>query len=115
MDSYETPKGGWLGHSFNEFFTRRRLPGTRPIDGPSNPVVIVSPADSAFDGSWDITPKFDCRFQYKRPYLAPVGDKVLEFPARLITKLLFRWHTETWPCSRNRTRGSGQSGARLVV
>ncbi|CAG8597672.1 phosphatidylserine decarboxylase-related protein [Rhizophagus irregularis DAOM 181602=DAOM 197198] len=54
VDAYVVPEGGWLGHSFNEFFARKFLPGTRPIDGPSNPAVIVSAADSTFDGSWDI-------------------------------------------------------------
>ncbi|CAB4479488.1 phosphatidylserine decarboxylase-related protein [Rhizophagus irregularis] len=54
FDDYPPPPGGWLGHSFNEFFARKFLPGTRPIDGPSNPAIIVSAADSTFDGSWDI-------------------------------------------------------------
>ncbi|CAG8451643.1 9836_t:CDS:1 [Ambispora leptoticha] len=54
VDAYEVPPGGWIGHSFNEFFARKFLPGTRPIDRPSNPAIIVSPADSTFDGSWDI-------------------------------------------------------------
>lgn len=65
LDSYETPEGGWLGHSFNEFFARRLLPGTRPIDGPDNPAVIVSPADSSFDGSWDISPNSTVAFSIK--------------------------------------------------
>ncbi|GBB94798.1 hypothetical protein RclHR1_24140001 [Rhizophagus clarus] len=54
VDAYETPEGGWLGHTFNEFFARKFLPGSRPIDGPHNPAVIVSAADSTFGGSWDI-------------------------------------------------------------
>ncbi|RIA83558.1 phosphatidylserine decarboxylase-related protein [Glomus cerebriforme] len=54
VDAYEVSEGGWLGHSYNEFFARKFLPGTRPIDGPSNPAVIVSAADSTFDGCWDI-------------------------------------------------------------
>ncbi|CAB4419031.1 unnamed protein product [Rhizophagus irregularis] len=54
FDDYPPPPGGWLGHSFNEFFARKFLPGTRPIDGPSNPAIIVSAADSTFDGSWNI-------------------------------------------------------------
>ncbi|PKK68695.1 hypothetical protein RhiirC2_833379 [Rhizophagus irregularis] len=54
VDAYVVPEGGWLGHSFNEFFARKFLPGTRPIDGPSNPAVIMSATDSTFDGSWDI-------------------------------------------------------------
>lgn len=55
IDSYEVPQGGWT--TFNEFFARKFLPGTRPIDGPSNPAVIVSAADSTFDGFWDIDDK----------------------------------------------------------
>ncbi|CAB4412566.1 unnamed protein product [Rhizophagus irregularis] len=54
VDSYVVPQGGWLGHSFNEFFARKFLPGTRPIDGPSNPAIIVSAADSTFDGCCNI-------------------------------------------------------------
>ncbi|CAB4475712.1 unnamed protein product [Rhizophagus irregularis] len=54
LDAYEIPKGGWLGHSFNEFFARNFTKGTRPIDGPNNPAVIVSGADSTFDGCWNI-------------------------------------------------------------
>ncbi|GES76106.1 phosphatidylserine decarboxylase [Rhizophagus clarus] len=48
VDSYVVPKGGWIGHTFNEFFAREFLPGTRPIDGPNDPHVIVSAADSTF-------------------------------------------------------------------
>lgn len=40
VDAYEVPNGGWK--TFNEFFARKFLNGTRPIDGPSNPAVIVS-------------------------------------------------------------------------
>nr|CAG8662401.1 7793_t:CDS:1 [Entrophospora candida] len=57
LDAYEVPEGGWVGYTFNDLFARRFLPGTRPIDGPSNPAVIVSPADSTFDGSWNINAK----------------------------------------------------------
>ncbi|CAG8454284.1 9384_t:CDS:2 [Dentiscutata heterogama] len=52
MSNYEAPRGGW--HSFNDFFARKLLPGARPIDSPSDPAVIVSPADSTFNGAWDI-------------------------------------------------------------
>ncbi|CAG8563158.1 1765_t:CDS:1 [Diversispora eburnea] len=54
VDAYVVPQGGWIGHSFNDFFARKFLPGTRPIDGASNPAVIVSAADSTFDGFRDI-------------------------------------------------------------
>ncbi|CAG8473077.1 1223_t:CDS:1 [Paraglomus brasilianum] len=65
LDAYQVPEGGWLGHSFNELFARHFLPGTRPIDGPSNPAVIVSPADSVFDGAWDITQNSTVTFTVK--------------------------------------------------
>ncbi|CAG8459800.1 7652_t:CDS:1 [Paraglomus occultum] len=65
LDAYQVPEGGWLGHCFNEFFARHFLPGTRPIDGPDNPAVIVSPADSTFDGSWDITEDSTVTFSVK--------------------------------------------------
>ncbi|CAG8663246.1 phosphatidylserine decarboxylase-related protein [Gigaspora rosea] len=53
MNLYEAPREGW--HSFNDFFARKLLPGARPIESPDNPAVIVSPADSTFNGSWDIS------------------------------------------------------------
>ncbi|CAB4479489.1 uncharacterized protein OCT59_005776 [Rhizophagus irregularis] len=62
VDAYVVPEGGWLGHSFNEFFARKFLPGTRPIDGPSNPAVIASPGPLA---------------SYLQTH-APVDGKVLE-------------------------------------
>ncbi|CAG8830540.1 27331_t:CDS:1, partial [Racocetra persica] len=52
MNIYEPPRDGW--RCFNEFFARKLLPGVRPIDCPSDPRIIVSAADSTFDGSWDI-------------------------------------------------------------
>jgi phosphatidylserine decarboxylase len=52
VDAYVVPEGGWK--TFNEFFARNFTPGTRPIDGPFNPAVIVSAADSTFDGCWNI-------------------------------------------------------------
>ncbi|MBN1374884.1 MAG: phosphatidylserine decarboxylase [Dehalococcoidia bacterium] len=39
------PSGGFC--SFNEFFTRRLVPGVRPIDSPGDPAVFTSPADSS--------------------------------------------------------------------
>ncbi|KAF8334008.1 phosphatidylserine decarboxylase-domain-containing protein [Cantharellus anzutake] len=50
MEDY--PKRDWK--SFNEFFAREINPALRPIDVPSDPTVIVSPADSVFDGAWPI-------------------------------------------------------------
>jgi phosphatidylserine decarboxylase len=52
MWDYPVPPGGWT--SFNDFFARHIDPEVRPIDQPNNPAVIVSPADSHFDGSWDV-------------------------------------------------------------
>ncbi|CAG8662668.1 775_t:CDS:1 [Dentiscutata erythropus] len=52
MNIYEAPRNGW--RTFNAFFARKLLSGARPIDSPSNPAVIVSPADSTFNGSWNI-------------------------------------------------------------
>jgi len=46
------PPGGFK--TFNELFARRLLPGRRPIAGPANDNVVVFPADSTFDGAWDI-------------------------------------------------------------
>jgi phosphatidylserine decarboxylase len=48
IDAYQVPQGGWL--TFNDFFARHFLPGLRPIDQPNNTLVIVSAADSTFDG-----------------------------------------------------------------
>ncbi|RIB17397.1 phosphatidylserine decarboxylase-related protein [Gigaspora rosea] len=52
LDAHEKPEEGWK--TFNEFFVRKFKKGTRPIDGPENPAVIVSAADSSFDGCWNI-------------------------------------------------------------
>ncbi|KAF5855569.1 hypothetical protein ETB97_008979 [Aspergillus alliaceus] len=52
MTDYLEPRGGWK--TFNQFFARSLKPGVRPIAEPSNPVVVVSPADSTFDGWADI-------------------------------------------------------------
>ena len=52
VQDYVEPEGGW--NTFNEFFAREIKPGLRPIDHFDDDRVIVSPADSVFDGSWDI-------------------------------------------------------------
>ena len=52
MDDYIQPPGGWK--TFNEFFARHLKPGKRPIDGENDPGVVVSAADSVFDGHWSI-------------------------------------------------------------
>lgn len=54
MKDYPVPKGGWK--TFNEFFARHINPAARPIaPDTSNEVVIVNPADSAFDDVWSIS------------------------------------------------------------
>jgi len=58
MADYGTfPGGHWK--TFNEFFARKINPALRPIDKPTDPTVIVSPADSTFDGHWPINAKAD--------------------------------------------------------
>jgi phosphatidylserine decarboxylase len=52
MDDYFVEPSGWL--TFNQFFAREVKPGKRPIAEPRNDKVIVSPADSVFEGKWDI-------------------------------------------------------------
>ena len=46
------PPGGFK--TFNELFTRHLKDGRRPIDGLNDPKTIVFPADSTFDGAWQI-------------------------------------------------------------
>jgi phosphatidylserine decarboxylase len=41
-----------IWNKFNDFFARHIKPELRPID--PDPLVITSPADSTFDGKWDI-------------------------------------------------------------
>ncbi|HKR30296.1 MAG TPA: phosphatidylserine decarboxylase [Terriglobales bacterium] len=52
LDDYTSGPSGWM--TFNQFFAREVKPGKRPIAEPSNDKVIVSPADSVFEGTWDI-------------------------------------------------------------
>jgi len=52
MDDYIIPRTGWK--TFNDIFARNFKPGYRPIAAISDPTVIVSPADSTFDGQWEI-------------------------------------------------------------
>ncbi|MCH5246514.1 MAG: phosphatidylserine decarboxylase [Muribaculaceae bacterium] len=52
MGEYIRPRGGWK--SFNQMFARRTKPGYRPIAAIGDPTVIVSPADSTFDGQWEV-------------------------------------------------------------
>lgn len=52
VDDYVVGPSGWL--TFNLFFAREIKPGKRPIAEPCDDNVIVSPADSVFEGAWDI-------------------------------------------------------------
>jgi phosphatidylserine decarboxylase len=52
VEDYTAGPSGWM--SFNQFFAREIKPGKRPIAEPCNDKVIVSPADSVFEGAWDI-------------------------------------------------------------
>jgi phosphatidylserine decarboxylase precursor len=53
-DYMETPSG-W--RTFNQFFARHVRPGKRPVDGLSDDSVIVSAADSVYQGQWKIDEK----------------------------------------------------------
>jgi phosphatidylserine decarboxylase precursor len=52
MDDYFQEPSGW--RTFNQFFARECKPGRRPVDGPCDDGIIVSPADSVFHGQWPI-------------------------------------------------------------
>lgn len=52
MDEYLQPRGGWK--SYNEFFARSCKPGVRPVAAVNDSRVITSPADSTFDGVWEV-------------------------------------------------------------
>lgn len=52
MNEYVRPHGGWK--SYNQLFARKTKPGYRPIANLLDPTVITSPADSTFDGQWEI-------------------------------------------------------------
>jgi phosphatidylserine decarboxylase len=52
IEDYCVAPSGWL--TFNQFFARQVRPGKRPVDGLCDDSVIVSPADSVFQGQWSI-------------------------------------------------------------
>ena len=56
MEQDYGPYGLQKWANFNQFFARRVLPGRRPITEPDNDNIIVSPADSVFDGEFPINP-----------------------------------------------------------
>ncbi|EIT75611.1 hypothetical protein AO1008_08470 [Aspergillus oryzae 100-8] len=53
-DLWVEPKSGWV--SFNHWFARewKDIDSARPLAGPNDDKVIVSVADSKFNGDWDI-------------------------------------------------------------
>jgi phosphatidylserine decarboxylase len=53
IEDYYVAPSGWL--TFNQFFARQVRPGRRPVDGRCDDSVIVSPADSVYQGQWPIT------------------------------------------------------------
>jgi phosphatidylserine decarboxylase len=52
MKDYRVPPGGWK--NFNEFFSRHVKHGLRDPQAPGYNTVVVSPADSVFDGQWPV-------------------------------------------------------------
>ncbi|MFI5346074.1 MAG: phosphatidylserine decarboxylase [Elusimicrobiota bacterium] len=52
IGDYAASPSGWL--TFNQFFARQAGPGKRPVDAPNDDSVVVSPADSVYQGQWDI-------------------------------------------------------------
>ena len=53
MEDYFVAPSGWL--TFNQFFARQVRPGRRLIDGRCDDRIVVSPADSVYQGQWPIT------------------------------------------------------------
>lgn len=52
MHEYERPRGGWK--TYNQLFARHVKTGYRPIAAITDPTVITAPADSVFDGQWEV-------------------------------------------------------------
>lgn len=52
IEDYAPSPSGWL--TFNQFFARQVRPGRRPVDRLCDDTVIVSPADSVYQGQWAI-------------------------------------------------------------
>lgn len=68
MDDYIVPRGGWK--TFNDFFARSTKPGYRPIADLCDQTVIVSPADSTFDGSWKVSPSSHVKIKHLEWYIS---------------------------------------------
>jgi phosphatidylserine decarboxylase len=52
IEDYYVAPSGWL--TFNQFFARQVRPGKRPIEARCDDSVVVSPADSVFQGHWPV-------------------------------------------------------------
>jgi phosphatidylserine decarboxylase len=52
IEDYCAAPSGWL--TFNQFFARQARPGRRAVDNRCDDSVVVSPADSVFQGQWPI-------------------------------------------------------------
>jgi phosphatidylserine decarboxylase precursor len=52
MADFQKSPSGWL--TFNQFFARQVKPGRRPVDGLCDDHIVVSPADSVYQGQWTI-------------------------------------------------------------
>lgn len=52
IEDYHESPSGWL--TFNQFFARQVRPGMRPVDDLRDDNVLVSPADSVYQGRWPI-------------------------------------------------------------
>jgi phosphatidylserine decarboxylase len=53
IDDYIKGPSGWL--TFNQFLARELKPGKRPVAGLCDDSIVVSPADSEFEGQWPIS------------------------------------------------------------
>ena len=52
IHEYIKGPSGWL--TYNQFLARQIKPGLRPVAGPCDEKIIVSPADSEYKGNWEI-------------------------------------------------------------
>jgi len=66
MKDYVVPEGGWK--NFNEFFSRHIKAGLRDPQAPGYNSVVVSPADSVFDGHWPVDDKNNVFFVKGLPW-----------------------------------------------
>lgn len=55
IEDYLEPNGGWK--TFNEFFARQVRAGLRPVDDLHDDNILVSPADSVYQGRWPVAPQ----------------------------------------------------------